>query len=425
MPAVDDATGDAPSLSVLSWLALSVLRDEDLAESAARRALAVDSGCRFAAAAMAEIHLRRAEYDEAIDLLRTARAAHPESPWYSLTLSDALLEAKRYDEAAWVLEEAARGRLERHALKRLARIGLERGRIDDAIKWQSRLVGMAPNYLVYASDYLLLARLHDDNGDRESAGDVLMAGARMYPRNAMIRQSLRSMGTPAEVIPSAPPVRSAIDEGEMGVRRVPVVTPLITGRVDLASVIDAATAGIRHPGDVIALSESAAAAGQGRAVPLELISPGLPAKVLCRFVGAIGPLHSPEGMQGAILDRGSFRVLAGAAAGAAGKLVRKRGWFYRVAGRSTAMIDDVAACLPPLDHHVIFGPANPDSLATALAARLSCGVAIVDANHLTGAWVVGASPGIDRGWVEAALSDNPAGNEDEQTPVVLIQRAGP
>jgi hypothetical protein len=45
----------------------------------------------------------------------------------------------------------------------------------------------------------------------------------------------------------------------------------------------------------------------------------------------------------------------------------------------------------------------------------------VDANHLSGAWVVGASPGVDEQWVTAALMDNPAGNEDEQTPVVILR----
>ena len=85
------------------------------------------------------------------------------------------------------------------------------------------------------------------------------------------------------------------------------------------------------------------------------------------------------------------------------------------------MIDDVAAAMPPHDHHVVFGPRAPDELAAELAESLGCGVAVVDANHLTGAWVVGSSPGVDNAWVTAALMDNPAGNEDEQTPVVILR----
>jgi hypothetical protein len=36
--------------------------------------------------------------------------------------------------------------------------------------------------------------------------------------------------------------------------------------------------------------------------------------------------------------------------------------------------------------------------------------------------VVGASDGVDRPWLTAALNDNPAGNEDERRPVVLARR---
>jgi xanthine/CO dehydrogenase XdhC/CoxF family maturation factor len=126
-------------------------------------------------------------------------------------------------------------------------------------------------------------------------------------------------------------------------------------------------------------------------------------------------------MQGAIMEAGRPKVLAGTAAAVAGKLARRRGWFYRVAGPATAMIDDVAAAMPPHDHHVVFGPREPEALAAELAEGLGCGVAVVDANHLTGAWVVGSSPGVDDEWVKAALMDNPAGNEDEQTPVVILR----
>jgi hypothetical protein len=80
--------------------------------------------------------------------------------------------------------------------------------------------------------------------------------------------------------------------------------------------------------------------------------------------------------------------------------------------------------MPPHDHHVVFGPRAPAELAGELATELGCGVAIVDANPLSGAWVVGASAGVDAAWVEAALSDNPAGNEDERTPVVILRPQG-
>lgn len=411
----DEGAIDAPGMSLLSWLAFTTGGDLVLAEHAARRAIDLDPASRFAAAALSEILRFRSDFDGAVEVLRKARAANPDIGWYDLSLADALIDAKRYDEATWVLEEAVESAdLRRHALKRLARISLDKGEIETAIHWQSALIDLAPNYLVYANDYLTLANLYTDYGDSERAEAILRKAQGIYPRNEAISKAL------GETSPVAGP-RPRFDEEAAGVKRIPVKTPLITSRSDLVSVVDAATASIRRPGDVIAVSESPAAASQGRVLPLELIRPSLIARVLCRYVGKIGPLHSPAGMQGAILDVGATRVLVGAIAGATGKLMGRKGWFYRIAGPSAAMIDDVAACLPPLDHHVIFGPSQPDSLASRLAGALGCEVAIVDANHLTGAWVVGASDGVNRSWVEEVLADNPAGNEDEQTPVVVIQ----
>jgi hypothetical protein len=49
-------------------------------------------------------------------------------------------------------------------------------------------------------------------------------------------------------------------------------------------------------------------------------------------------------------------------------------------------------------------------------------VAIVDVNDIGGSWVLGASNGIERNWVEAALKDNPLGQGTECTPMGLLRR---
>ena len=412
-------TGDG--LGLLAWLELTLDGDEAVAERDARVALEVEPGARFASAALSEALQRREAEDEAVEVLRAARAAHPDIPWYELSVADALEQAGRPEEAAAGLELVVEHPdLRRHALKRLSRLALERGERDSARRWFRELVALAPNYLVYASDYVKLAELELEAGDSDAGRRALRSGAKTYPRNASIRSMLAERFGESE--PLAEPKIKPVSEEAVGARRIPVRTPFISFRTNLAELLDEATRGERRPRDVLALAESATAASQGRLVPLELVRPSGLARVLCRFVGEIGPLHSPEGMEGAILVSGRTRVIAGAVAGAAGKVLRQRGWFYRVAGPQAAMIDDVAAALPPNDHHVVFGPRDPDATAAALAQVLGTAVAIVDANHLTGAWVVGASEGVDRPWLTAALMDNPAGNEDEQTPVVIVRR---
>jgi tetratricopeptide (TPR) repeat protein len=412
---------DGPALGLQAWLVLVHDRDEKQAALLAREALRRGGDTRFASAALTETLLRRGEFDAALEVIAAARRRFPDVPWYDLTLADTLIEAGRVAEAEDVLEVVlANPQLRRHALKRLSRSALARGDGARARRMFEDLVALAPNYLVFASDYVVLGTLQLEDGDTEAARTTWRRGAEVYPRHAVLRSLLNEHFGEAGVIaePRIPPV----DEAALGVRRIPVRTPMITPRTGLLDVIDEATAGLRRPGDVVALSESAAAAGQGRILPLELFRPGLVARTLCRFVNEIGPLHSPAGMQGAVMESGRLRVLLAAAVGGAGKAAGRPGWFYRVAGPSAAMIDDVAGCLPPHDHHVIFGPADPDRLATELAAGLGNPVAVVDANHRTGAWVVGASEIVDRPWLAGALADNPAGNEDEQTPVVLVRR---
>jgi tetratricopeptide (TPR) repeat protein len=415
---------DGEALAVRAWLALTYERDEQAAERLARAALAAGGDTRLASAALAEMLLRRGEGDQAVAVLRTARERLPEVPWYEITIADALVEAGRREEAEQLLERIAGAEpLRRHALKRLSRLALEAGDRERARRWFGELVSLAPNYLVYASDYVTLAELQLDAGEEQAARETLREGARTYPRNAPLRRLRQERFGEREAL--ARPALAPVSEQRVGAQRIPVRTPMITARTGLVAVIDEATAQLRRPGDVIAVGESPAAAGQARIVPLELVKPGPLARLLSRFVGEIGPLHSPEGMQGAVMEVGRARVLAGAVAAVAGKLARRRGWFYRVAGPATAMIDDVAAAMPPHDHHVVFGPRHPSGLAAELAGALGCRVAIVDANHLTGAWVVGASPGVDADWVAAALMDNPAGNEDEQTPVVILRPLAP
>lgn len=425
--APDAAAGEAgepEALSLYAWLALTYRRDEAEAERAARLALHRARDGRFASAALAAVLLNRGAYDEALDVLRAAQRRHPDVPWYALSISDALVEAGRAEGAVPLLEQAAASGppLRRHALKRLSQLALARGDRFAARRWFGELLSLAPDYLVYASDYVTAGQLALEASDRDETEAIWRRGAAIYPRNDELRELLaRHFG---DAGPRGDPNVEAVSEQAVGARRIPVRTPFITARTGLVGLVDEATTGVREPGDVLVLAESAAAAGQGRIVPLELVEAEPMAGLLSRFVGKIGPLHSAEGMEGAIMEAGRPRVAAAALAGAAGKLAGRRGWFYRVAGPATAMIDDVAAAMPPHDHHILFGPRDPDGLAAELRDALGCEAAIVDANHLTGAWVVGATPGVERAWLTAALADNPAGNEDEGTPVVLVRRLG-
>ena len=187
-------------------------------------------------------------------------------------------------------------------------------------------------------------------------------------------------------------------------------------------------------GDVVVMAEKPIAASQGRSYALDEIKPTALAKLLSRSVTktphGIG-LGIPETMQLAIDEAGAPRILAAAAASAAGKAVGKRGLFYRVAGANVEAIDGPTwNTLPPHNTHAKLGPKDPDGVAGHLAAVLSNATGgrvdfvVIDANDLT-ATVLGASPGADRELARTLMRDNPLGQGHEQTPVYVLRRLGP
>ena len=118
-----------------------------------------------------------------------------------------------------------------------------------------------------------------------------------------------------------------------------------------------------RPGDLVVMAEKPIAASQGRSYALDEIHPTRLAKVLSKAVTktphGIG-LGIPETMQLAIDEAGAPRIVAAAAVSAAGKVVGKRGLFYKVAGADVEAIDGPTwNTLPPHNTHAKLGPGRP------------------------------------------------------------------
>jgi hypothetical protein len=209
-----------------------------------------------------------------------------------------------------------------------------------------------------------------------------------------------------------------------GIVAVPVRTRLIVKGDDLAALMRAALAGLARPGDVVAIAETAVAIAQGRFIGAETIRPSRLARTLARRAGALATINQPESLQLVIDQVGAWRVFGAALLHVAGRAIGRRGVFYELLGEAIAAIDGYTGTLPPYERAIVLGPAEPDRVSTELAAALDLHVAIVDANDLRRAKVLGASPRIVRENVERALLGNPAGNGDEQTPLVILAWRG-
>jgi F420-0:gamma-glutamyl ligase-like protein len=206
-----------------------------------------------------------------------------------------------------------------------------------------------------------------------------------------------------------------------------VKTHIISNKDNIDDVIDKYTAPIRKSGDIITISESVVAMTQGRAVPTSQIKPRLLAKILWRFVRKVPygiGLRNPYSMECAIRETGSARILLAAMVSAIMKLFKRRGDFYKIAGKQAAMIDAPhTAGLKEYYECVIMGPKDPEIVAQKLADKIKLPVAIVDVNDITGCWIVGASKDADIKLIEKALDDNPAGQGDACTPIIIIRPA--
>ncbi len=207
----------------------------------------------------------------------------------------------------------------------------------------------------------------------------------------------------------------------------PVRTRLIGAGEDLPALVAEAVRGIARPHDVVAVSETAVAIAQNRMIAAETIRPGRLAYALSRRAGALATVNQPESLQLVIDEVGGRRVLFAAVAHVAGRLIGRRGLFYRVLGEAISAIDGYTGTLPPFERTIVLGPQAPDRAAADIARRTGTFAVVVDANDLGIVNVLGASPGVAREGVARALRPNPHGNGDEQTPVVVLawRGAGP
>ena len=219
--------------------------------------------------------------------------------------------------------------------------------------------------------------------------------------------------------------RSARREPERArVVAIPIRTRLVRPGEDLPALVAAAVRGIARPGDVVAVSETPVAIAQRRAIAAETIRPSRLAYALSRRAGALATINQPESLQLVIDDVGAWRVVYAAVAQVLGRFVGRRGMFYRVLGEAISAIDGYTGTLPPFERTIVLGPARPNDVAREIAERTGAHAVVVDANDLGVVNVLGASPGVSRARVAAALRANPHGNGDEQTPIVVLAGRG-
>ncbi len=187
----------------------------------------------------------------------------------------------------------------------------------------------------------------------------------------------------------------------------------------------------------VVVSEKIVAISQGRSYFIWDIKPSILAEVLSKYVTrtpyGIG-LGSPWTMQLAINEVGSAKIILATFVSAVGKMVGIKGLFYKITGETVRSIDGPTEySLYPSNVSAKLGPKNPKEAAMKITEEISrlrknnprlrnfLGSAIIDANDL-GQNVLGNSTELPNRLIEKIFKDNPMGQADEQTPLVIVYK---
>ncbi len=184
---------------------------------------------------------------------------------------------------------------------------------------------------------------------------------------------------------------------------------------------------VYQPGDIVSSSEKVIALCQGRIVTEEECKPGFWAKVLSRFVHqtSAGPgMGLPVKMQFAINICGLPKVLLAAVCAGAGKVFGKHGVFYDMLGQEVTGLDGFyGEDIPEYEHMGVRVPSHPGKVCDEIFEKTGVVMMIVDANDLN-VELLGKGEQLKDWSREELLSlirDNPAGQDRQLTPFVLIR----
>lgn len=184
---------------------------------------------------------------------------------------------------------------------------------------------------------------------------------------------------------------------------------------------------IYQPGDILSVSEKVVALCQGRVVTEDQVKPGFWAKLLSRFVHqtSAGPgMGLPVKMQFAINYCGLGKVLWAAVCAGFDKLRGVHGTFYNMLDGEVRGLDGFyGRDIPEYEHMGVRIPSEPEKVCDEVYEKTGIVMMIVDANDLS-VELLGKGEQL-RDWSEekllALIADNPAGQDRQLTPFILIR----
>lgn len=181
-------------------------------------------------------------------------------------------------------------------------------------------------------------------------------------------------------------------------------------------------------GDWIALSEKVVSVCQNNVRHISTVKAGRLAKLIVKGVKKypddIG-FSRAEKMQVAIEMAGYGRMLCAVILGAIGKVLGLSGIFWIVAGNRVSEIDGFNPdAMYPYTEYAILPPKDPERVCQELEDKLGYPAVIIDGNNINVKIIAqSAKVPVDKKSARLILLDNPMGQDDEMTPIILVKKA--
>jgi hypothetical protein len=266
-------------------------------------------------------------------------------------------------------------------------------------------------------DIVAYAGILASRGELDKAREMLDRGFYLYRGDPVLTACWERLG-----FGRLPPYKVKAS-GTASVRHN-VCTGLLTEVSDLSSIVDRVHQ--EHPTGVVTIASSVMTMCEGTLMWVGTFKPSRLARFLGPYTGHGGgkfihwytyPMEAAWKVQAYIELAGTFRVLLGAGATILGKLLHHKGWFYAVVGPVAKAVDSDKVM--PYDACLVPGPLDVETSVTTLA-RKGARISVVDVNDVFGAEIVASTEGVDEDWLRRSLEDNPAGNDDSMTPIVVV-----
>lgn len=210
-------------------------------------------------------------------------------------------------------------------------------------------------------------------------------------------------------------------------QRYAIQTHFVQRRESAIALVERYVLPLYQPGDCLAFGAKVMAMCTDSVRERKDVKPGFWANRLWRFAGinhtGVG-MHEPHKLQLVIDICGLPRVLMAAGVSAVTRPFGVRGMFYKICGQGVGGIDGFyfRSSFDLYRDLALINPDHPDELCNEIEQALHLPVVLMDANDIEQNQL-GKSKGMPLSdpQIQDALADNPFGQGDELTPLILIR----